>query len=53
MGFLYEVMAVHAAAVNGHTGYPDVSKEEMIQVMELCDEIRSQIGVKYPQDEEA
>ena len=51
MGFLYELMAVHSAAVNGYTGYPDVSKEEMINCMELTDEIRRQIGVHYPQDD--
>lgn len=51
MGFLYELMAVHSAVVSGQTGYPDVSKEEMINVMEIADEIRRQIGVHYPQDE--
>ena len=51
MGFLYEIMAVHGAVVNGHRGYPDVSKEEIIQVMDVADEIRRQIGVKYPQDD--
>ena len=52
MGFLYEVMAVHSAAVNGLTGLPDVSKEEMINIMEVTDDIRRQIGVHYPQDEQ-
>ena len=51
MGFLYEVMAVHSAVVNGHRGYEDVHKEEIINVMDVADEIRRQIGVKYPQDE--
>ena len=51
MGFLYEIMAVHSAVVNGERGYPDVSKEEITIVMDTADEIRRQIGVSYPQDQ--
>lgn len=48
---LVQVMAVHSAVVKGWTGIPDVGKEEMINVMDVTDEIRKQIGVHYPQDD--
>lgn len=39
-------MAVHSAIVNGAKQVCDVSNKEMLELMEITDEVRKQIGKK-------
>ena len=37
-------MAVHSAIINGKKQVCDVSNKEMLELMEITDEVRKQIG---------
>lgn len=39
-----QVMAVHSAIVNGRKEVCSVSQKEMLELMEITDEVRTQIG---------
>lgn len=50
-GFAYQIKAVEAALASGRTECVEFSHAESVAMAETCDEIRAQLGVKYPMDE--
>mmetsp|Transcript_3407 Transcript_3407/g.9853 ORF Transcript_3407/g.9853 Transcript_3407/m.9853 type:complete len:453 (+) Transcript_3407:122-1480(+) len=53
-GFYFEAVAVHSAVLNGTldlTG--DLPLEQTQHLMDLCDNIRAEVGVRYPADDES
>lgn len=52
-GFYFEACAVHGAVLNQTTDLVgDLPQSQAQQLMDLCDTIRSQMGVRYPVDNE-
>lgn len=47
-GFRYEIAAVMACLAAGQTESPDMPLDETLAIAETMDEIRRQIGLKYP-----
>ena len=52
-GFKFEAAAVQEAIGNGLTEHPEMPLSETLAMAKVFDEIRSQIGLRYPWDEEA
>lgn len=52
MGMMYEAEAVMDCIRAGLTESPEFTQQESLTTMEVCDEVRQQIGVKWP-DEQA
>ncbi|MBQ3479775.1 MAG: gfo/Idh/MocA family oxidoreductase, partial [Clostridia bacterium] len=50
-GYEYQVQEVVEALESGKTECASMPHAETIHIMELMDEIRGQLGVKYPFDE--
>uniref|UniRef100_A0A914W781 Trans-1,2-dihydrobenzene-1,2-diol dehydrogenase n=1 Tax=Plectus sambesii TaxID=2011161 RepID=A0A914W781_9BILA len=51
-GLSYEAAAVRDCIINGLTECPDMTLDETLIIAEILQEIRRQLGVKYPQDDE-
>lgn len=49
-GFKYEAEAVMEALADGRTEHPEMALSETLGMAKLFDEIRAQIGLKYPWD---
>lgn len=47
-GYEYEVMETVASIVNGQLECPSMTHEETIHMMEVMDEARRQMGIRYP-----
>ena len=47
-GYEYEVEACVKAVQQGKTECPEMTHEQTIKMMEVMDEIREKMGVKYP-----
>jgi len=52
-GFVYEATAVEEAIGQGLTEHPELPLSETLAMARVFDEIRAQIGLKYPWDEAA
>ena len=50
-GFTYEAAAVQEAIAQGLTEHPQLPLSETLAMARVFDEIRAQIGLKYPWDE--
>ena len=50
MGFTFEVAAVCAALRAGKDECAEMTSEESLQIMDILDECRKQLGVVYPSE---
>lgn len=50
IGLRYEALAVEAAIAEGRTETPELPTGESVEIMGLLDEIRRQIGLRYPSE---
>ena len=50
-GFVYEATAVQEAIAQGLTEHPELPLSETLAMARVFDDIRGQIGLKYPWDE--
>jgi predicted dehydrogenase len=51
-GYHYEATAVMQALRDGHVEVPSLPHAATVEILELLDETRSQIGVRYPGDDD-
>ena len=51
-GFVFEAAAVQDAITAGRLEHPEMPLDESVAVAELFDEIRAQVGLRYPWDED-
>ena len=49
-GFVFEAEAVQRALAAGLTEHPEMPLDESVAVARLFDQIRAQIGLRYPWD---
>ena len=49
-GMIYQVQEVVKCLDEGRNESPNYTWEEMLSTMKIMDEMRRQIGLKYPQD---
>lgn len=49
-GFLYEVQAVEQCLAAGQKECPEYPLQETLNIMKTMDEVRRQLGVKYPSE---
>jgi len=52
-GFVFEVAAVQEAIAEGLTEHPEMPLDETLAMAKIFDDIRAQIGLRYPWDDEA
>ena len=50
-GYEYEIEAVHEALAQGLIEHPRCPHQDSLSVMEICDEVRRQIGLRYPEED--
>lgn len=48
VGFVYEAQAVMEAIRNGQTECEEYPLDDSLAVMRICDDVRRQLGVKWP-----
>ena len=49
-GFVYEATAVQEAIAQGLTEHPELPLSETLAMARVFDDVRGQIGLKYPWD---